>query len=78
MPLVAVREPFNDPDWLYEVKWDGFRALAYVDGHHCKLASRRGHVYKAWPYLETEVSHSIQCDRAVLDGEIGCLAPDCG
>jgi len=47
MSLVSVREPFDHPQWLYEVKWDGFRALAYIDGHQCRLASRRGHVYKS-------------------------------
>jgi len=76
MPLVAVREPFSDPEWFYEVKWDGFRALAFIDGHHCKLVSRRGHAYRAWPYLNEEIAHWARCDAAVLDGEIVCLAPD--
>jgi len=75
MPL-AVGQPFSHPEWLYELKWDGFRALAYVDGHHCRLVSRRGHVYKAWPYLNEEIAHSARCDEAVIDGEIVCLAPD--
>src|SRR5687767_1387000 len=38
---------------------DGFRALAYIDGHHCRLVSRRGHVYKSWPYLATELAHAV-------------------
>jgi len=29
MPLASVREPFDDPDWLFEPKWDGFRAGAH-------------------------------------------------
>ena len=28
MPLVERSEPFNHPEWIYEVKYDGFRALA--------------------------------------------------
>jgi hypothetical protein len=32
MPLVRIPEPFDHPDWVYEVKHDGFRALAYVEG----------------------------------------------
>ena len=37
MPLAVAREPFDHPDWVYEVNWDGFRALAYIDRHHCRL-----------------------------------------
>jgi bifunctional non-homologous end joining protein LigD len=42
MPLAVAREPFDHPDWVYEVKWDGFPALAYIDRHHCRLL-------KCWP-----------------------------
>jgi ATP-dependent DNA ligase len=30
MPLEQRRQPFDHPDWLFEVKYDGFRALAYL------------------------------------------------
>ena len=30
MPLAQLRAPFDHPDWLFEVKYDGFRALAYL------------------------------------------------
>ena len=42
MPLAVAREPFDHADWVYEVKWDGFPALAYIDRHHCRLL-------KCWP-----------------------------
>jgi bifunctional non-homologous end joining protein LigD len=32
MPLRRVREPFDHRDWIFELKYDGFRALAYLDG----------------------------------------------
>jgi len=76
MRLASSREPFDHPDWLFEPKWDGFRALAYVDGHHCRMVSRRGNVYKSWPYLCDELAHAVRCRSAVLDGEIACLEPD--
>ncbi len=41
MDLIQVSATFDDPDFLYEVKFDGFRALAYVEGGHCELVSRR-------------------------------------
>ncbi len=42
MPLIHIPEPFDHPDWLFELKHDGFRGLAYVKGHCCLLVSRRG------------------------------------
>ena len=52
-PMVLTRfsEPFSDPDWLFEVKHDGFRALAYVVDRDCRLVSRRNHVYKSFATL---------------------------
>ena len=33
LPMLAkvAEEPFSDKDWIFEVKWDGFRAIAYVE-----------------------------------------------
>jgi len=76
MPLIRVAEAFDHPDWIFELKHDGFRALAHVEGHRCTLVSRRGHVFSRWDVLCTEISHSIRATDAILDGEIVCLAPD--
>jgi ATP-dependent DNA ligase len=76
MPLVLLAEPFDHPDWVFELKHDGFRALAHIDGHHCRLVSRRGHVFRKWDVLREEIAHSIRANHAVLDGEIVCLEPD--
>ena len=76
MRLLRIPKPFDHPDWLYEVKFDGFRALAHVTGHHCQLVSRNGHVFKSWPYLAEEIAHAVRARNAVLDGEIVCLG--CG
>jgi bifunctional non-homologous end joining protein LigD len=70
MRLLRIPEPFDHPDWLYEVKFDGFRALAHVNGHHCQLVSRYGRVFKSWPYLAEETAHAVRAHSAVLDGEI--------
>jgi len=76
MPLVRIPEPFDHPDWLFELKHDGFRALAHVDGHLCRLVSRRGHVFSKFGILETEISHGVRAMSCVLDGEIVCLDRD--
>jgi bifunctional non-homologous end joining protein LigD len=76
MPLVRIPEPFDHPDWLFELKHDGFRALAIVEGHRCRLVSRRGHPFTKWTLLCEEIAHSVRANDAVLDGEVVCLDPD--
>jgi ATP-dependent DNA ligase len=41
MELIQQATPFDHPDWSYEPKHDGFRALAYIQGDECKLVSRK-------------------------------------
>ncbi len=45
MKLIQIPAPFDDPEFLFEVKFDGFRALAYVQDGTCELVSRKGRVY---------------------------------
>jgi bifunctional non-homologous end joining protein LigD len=40
MRLRLVKEPFDDPDYIFELKQDGFRATAYIDQGECRLVSR--------------------------------------
>jgi ATP-dependent DNA ligase len=37
---LSALEPFNDPDWLFELKQDGFRSLAYPEDGRCRFPSR--------------------------------------
>ena len=76
MRLLRIPEPLDHADWLYEVKFDGFRALAHVTGHHCQLVSRNGYPFKSWLYLSEEIAHAVRAHSAVLDGEIVCLDAD--
>ncbi len=62
--------------WLYEVKLDGYRALAVKDGDAVRLLSRRNHDLTAeYPRLRAAVSR-LRADRVVLDGEIVALDED--
>jgi bifunctional non-homologous end joining protein LigD len=54
MRLLRIPEPFDDPEFIFEPKLDGFRALAHVRGHRCELVSRNGHRFKSWPQLAEE------------------------
>lgn len=69
---ILIRSPFDHhPDYIFELKQDGFRALAQVTPEHCQLVSRRGNVYKSFRGLSESLS-SLNCE-AVLDGEIVIL-----
>jgi bifunctional non-homologous end joining protein LigD len=67
------RDPFDHPEWLFELKWDGFRAVAYVAGGACRLVSRNDREFRAFPGLCDSVAAAIGRHSAVLDGEIVCL-----
>jgi len=44
--LLRIPGPFDHPDFIFEPKLDGFRALAHVRAHRCELVSRNGHMFK--------------------------------
>jgi len=51
LPLSRARAPFCDPEWLFELKWDGFRSLLYSDRDSVRLVSRKGNTFKSFPGL---------------------------
>jgi len=62
-------EPFDDPGFIYEVKWDGYRCLAYLDGG-TRLYSRNGHeMTMRYPEL-ADLHKTIRRGPLVLDGEM--------
>jgi hypothetical protein len=70
MPLGQQSEPFDDPDWLYEIKHDGFRALALIDPGHCWFVSRRKHKFHGFRDLAAALVREVNAEVAVLDGEL--------
>jgi bifunctional non-homologous end joining protein LigD len=46
-PMLATLtdEPFDNPDWIYEVKWDGYRAIAEIKKGEVKFYSRNGYLF---------------------------------
>src|SRR4051812_19016156 len=75
MPLAVLRHPLDHPDWIFELKYDGFRALAYIDAGECRLVSRNGNTFRGFPQLTAALAAAIP-GPAVLDGEIVCLDSD--
>jgi ATP-dependent DNA ligase len=66
MRLLRVPEPFDHPDFVFEPKIHGFRALAHIEGHRCSLVSRNGHVFRSWPQLAEEMAHAVRAESTVL------------
>jgi ATP-dependent DNA ligase len=60
MPLGRVREPFSHPDWIFEIKWDEFRALVHIDSGECRLVSRNGNVFKSFPALNEALPRELR------------------
>jgi ATP-dependent DNA ligase len=48
MPLSRRPRPFNHPEWLFELKYDGFRALARIEPGKAQLISRNGHPFASF------------------------------
>jgi bifunctional non-homologous end joining protein LigD len=76
MRLAQRPQPFDHPDWIFEIKYDGFRALAYIENGESDLVSRKSHTYKSFRELREELTTCINVENAIIDGEIVCLGED--
>jgi bifunctional non-homologous end joining protein LigD len=73
MLATAVAKPFDDPNWLFEIKWDGYRAVAFIDEGSLRLVSRSQNDLTAqFPELR-DLPKFVKAKRAILDGEIVAL-----
>src|SRR5689334_15327044 len=70
MPLVQQAEPFDDDQWLYEIKHDGFRALAAIEREQCRLFSRKKHRFTGYQDLRAALVKEVNAESALLDGEL--------
>jgi bifunctional non-homologous end joining protein LigD len=69
MLSTLVKEPFNDPKYVYEIKFDGYRIIAYVDQLNVKLESRGGMDYtKKYPPITAALKKLNR--QMVVDGEV--------
>ncbi|MHB8208385.1 DNA ligase D [Mucilaginibacter sp.] len=69
MKATLVDEPFDDPNWVYEVKWDGYRAIAKINKREVELISRNNKTFNDKFYSIHKLMQKWKID-AVLDGEI--------
>src|SRR2546429_6666365 len=74
-PLLATRSerPFSDPNWLFEIKWDGVRALARIENGDLTLRSRNSiDITPRYPEMAS-LPTALAARDAILDGEIVAL-----
>jgi bifunctional non-homologous end joining protein LigD len=71
-PMLAtpIEKPFDGEDWLFEIKWDGYRSVAFVQNGGLRLVSRNQNDMTAlYPELK-DLPGSVQAKAVVLDGEV--------
>jgi len=74
-PMLAtpVEKPFDSPDWLFEIKWDGYRAVAFIENGKVRLVSRnQNDLTGQYPELH-DLPKLVKAKTAILDGEIAAL-----
>ena len=72
MPLSRKPVPFDHPESIFELKYDGFRSLAVIQDGRAELISRNGNSFKSFEPLRKELKLPYQ-GKTILDGEIVCL-----
>jgi bifunctional non-homologous end joining protein LigD len=73
LSLVPGPEPFDDPEWVFEPKYDGFRGLAYASKSGCEIRSRRDVPLRRYQDLWGRIAEVLARREAILDGEIVSL-----
>ncbi|MGC2169894.1 MAG: non-homologous end-joining DNA ligase [Candidatus Sulfotelmatobacter sp.] len=74
-PMLAtpVDEAFDGPEWLFEIKWDGCRAIAFIEGGKLRMVSRnQNELTGRFPELK-DLPKSVHAKSAILDGEVVAL-----
>jgi len=73
MLATATEKPFDNPEWLFEIKWDGYRAVAFIESGKLRLVSRNQNDLTAQFSELRELPKFVKAENAVLDGEIVAL-----
>jgi bifunctional non-homologous end joining protein LigD len=70
LALDTASHPFDDLDWIFEIKHDGFRALAVLDGPSAQFVSKQGHRLTAFGELGRFLRRLLLETQVILDGEL--------
>lgn len=69
MLIKEQREPFNSPDYLYELKLDGIRCIAYINEESTDLRTRNNNPINH-KFPELSQIHKLSSEKVILDGEL--------
>jgi len=71
-PMLATlaAKAFDNPEWLFEIKWDGYRAVAFIQDGRVRLVSRSQNDLTAQFAELGSLPQFVKAERAILDGEI--------
>lgn len=70
MLATSIEKPFDSPDWLFEIKWDGYRAVAFLEDGKVRLISRnQNEMTSLYPELNDLPSY-LRARKAIVDGEV--------
>jgi bifunctional non-homologous end joining protein LigD len=73
MLATAIEKPFDGDDWLFEIKWDGYRAVAFIENGKVRLVSRnQNELTHRYPELK-DLPQFVKAKTAILDGEVVAL-----
>jgi bifunctional non-homologous end joining protein LigD len=73
MLATSINEPFDGEDWLFEIKWDGYRAITFIENGKVRLISRnQNDLTPRYPELN-DLAKSVKAKTAILDGEVVAL-----
>jgi bifunctional non-homologous end joining protein LigD len=64
------KTPFDDPDWIFEIKHDGFRAMAVIEQGTCRFMSRKKQPLYGFRALGDALVNEVTAQTAILDGEL--------
>jgi len=69
----SIDEPFDSSDWLFEIKWDGYRAITFIENGKARLVSRNHNdLTPRYPELR-DLPQFVKAKTAILDGEAVAL-----
>ena len=73
MLATSIDKPFDGPDWLFEIKWDGYRAVAFIENGKVRLVSpNQNDLTPRYPELK-DLPQFVKAKNAILDGEVVAL-----
>ena len=74
-PMLAsiAEDPFDNPNWLFEIKWDGYRVISFIENGKVRMVSRnQNDLGPRYPELR-ELPKLVHATTAILDGEVVVL-----